>query len=339
MNFQLDQSETVSQGFQRVVLEQVDDLLIQLADPALPPDLVVHSTRKSLKRLRAVLRLARFAIGDEVYALERDRYRDIGRQLSEIRDSAVRIETIDDLIADAGPSHTYETLRGDLVDAHKTLSQELFEREHIFDKVAADLREGRALVHTWTDLPNDFSAIRLGLRKVYSRGRADFEAARTNPTTEQLHAWRKFTKHLWYQTQLLLQIHPDYLQPLATALDALADYLGKDHDLANQSAIVKDSGVGHALSARRARMQRRAIQLGKTVYREAPDELNARFEIYFRVWRGDLAPAAVAAFNPWPDPDPADDLADDEADAELAAASSPSAATPELRDAGRVDPS
>lgn len=305
MSFELQNQETVSEGLRRIVFEQIDELLAQLGDPTLAPDLVVHSTRKSLKRLRAVLRMVRGAIPDELYVLEREWYRDIGRRLGEIRDSAVRIETIDGLIADSGPSEEFDALRHEFVDAHRSLSRRVFEREHLFDTIAAELGEGRSRVIAWTKVPDDFSAFREGLRKVYERGRKDFKQVKAGADAEELHEWRKFAKHLWYEVLLLTPIHPAYLEPLGDALDSLGDFLGKDHDLANQSAVVGGRGGVHsAIAARRARMQRRALQLGKVIYRDLPDDFIARMEIYYRVWRGELDAIAVEAFDPWPAPEP-----------------------------------
>lgn len=60
--FKID--EPVEKGFRRIAREQVDAALQELAAPEVQPK-GVHECRKSLKRLRALVRLAASALGDD----------------------------------------------------------------------------------------------------------------------------------------------------------------------------------------------------------------------------------------------------------------------------------
>ena len=62
----------------------------------------VHETRKALKRLRALLRLIRPAIGDDAFRHENAQLRDIGLSLSGARDRHVLLETVNKLEGAAG---------------------------------------------------------------------------------------------------------------------------------------------------------------------------------------------------------------------------------------------
>jgi hypothetical protein len=57
----------------------------------------VHDARKALKRLRALVRLSRDAIGQERYQAENVTFRDVGRSLSSARDAEVMLQTLDEL--------------------------------------------------------------------------------------------------------------------------------------------------------------------------------------------------------------------------------------------------
>src|SRR6266508_2069195 len=57
----------------------------------------VHEARKDMKKLRALLRLVRAEIGEEVYAHENAGFRETAGQLSGVRDADVMILTLADL--------------------------------------------------------------------------------------------------------------------------------------------------------------------------------------------------------------------------------------------------
>ena len=77
--------------------ETVDQALEQL-EPGQPvPDENIHTARKSLKKARAVLRLLRDGMSDDVYQAENSGLRDAGRVLSPIRDARSLIDAFDSL--------------------------------------------------------------------------------------------------------------------------------------------------------------------------------------------------------------------------------------------------
>src|SRR4051812_47783318 len=57
----------------------------------------VHETRKRLKRLRALLRLVRPAIGEGVYARVNAAFRDTAKRLAAARDAKVLADTLDEV--------------------------------------------------------------------------------------------------------------------------------------------------------------------------------------------------------------------------------------------------
>jgi len=77
--------------------ETIDQALEQL-EPGQPvPDENIHTARKSLKKARAVLRLLRDGMSDDVYQAENSGLRDAGRVLSPIRDARSLIDAFDSL--------------------------------------------------------------------------------------------------------------------------------------------------------------------------------------------------------------------------------------------------
>src|ERR671919_166855 len=96
--FRLDDGERVPDGVRRIARGQLD-LSIERLEGDTHEDLgtAVHETRKSLKRLRAIARLARDELGDETYRRENVAFRDAGRRLAGARDDQVLLETLDAL--------------------------------------------------------------------------------------------------------------------------------------------------------------------------------------------------------------------------------------------------
>src|SRR5262245_6994153 len=98
MSFEFEPDESVRKGVRRIARKQLEAALGLLtgAQPA-SPDEVVHEARKHFKKLRAVLRLVRPAIGPKAYRGENITFRDAARPLTEVRDAKVLVETVDGL--------------------------------------------------------------------------------------------------------------------------------------------------------------------------------------------------------------------------------------------------
>ena len=62
----------------------------------------MHEARKDMKKLRALLRLARGELGEEIFGRENACFRDAARELAGTRDADVMLETLDALDLPAG---------------------------------------------------------------------------------------------------------------------------------------------------------------------------------------------------------------------------------------------
>src|SRR6266480_4832065 len=87
MGFRLKLREPLPDGLKRVFREQVESALKLCRHPAKERGVTVPEVRKHLKKLRAALRLTVSEVGKSRHARE-DRYvREIGRLVSDLRDS------------------------------------------------------------------------------------------------------------------------------------------------------------------------------------------------------------------------------------------------------------
>src|SRR5262245_3745690 len=96
MSFQLKPDQSLRKNLRRIVQKQIDGALEELAGTSAGTrDDAVHEARKSLKKVRAVLRLARPVIGQSDYRQANTCCRDAARPLTEVRDASILIETFD----------------------------------------------------------------------------------------------------------------------------------------------------------------------------------------------------------------------------------------------------
>jgi CHAD domain-containing protein len=290
--FRLRRDEPVPDGLRRIARGQLDNAIERLAGRS-DEDLgtAIHESRKSFKRLRAVVRLARDDLGDDVYQRENTTFRDIGRSLSELRDRQVVADTLDALLEDNRdelPEGDLGPLRGRLVD----------ERERVrpntgsLAEAVAELERARARTAGWTFEHPDFDAVGPGLRRIYRRGRRAFEVAREDPTIENLHEWRKRMKDLWYAAQILRPASPRRMKALASHAHDVSDLLGEEHDLAVLNAEARQSrapadeatltALDGVIDRRRADLRHRALSAGEDLYARKPKKFVARIE---RRWR------------------------------------------------------
>ncbi len=118
-------------------------------------------------------------------------------------------------------------------------------------------------------------------------------AARDEPSTENLHDCRERVRDLWHVAQLLRPADPKRMKRLSRRAHELADLLGDHHDLSVLRDYVElhpnhfdDVPARDALLAvidrRRATLSRRALKLGREVYKRSPKRFVADVE---RGWR------------------------------------------------------
>jgi CHAD domain-containing protein len=262
------------------------------------PDGAVHNARKRLKELRAVLRLVRGELPQKAFARENAAFRDAARPLSELRDAAVLIETVDELLTHFAPDvnrKPFAPLRRALSERRRVAHADAV-KSRVLGPVLASLKLAQKRVARWP-LPHEgFAALSPGLVRTYRQGRSAMAEALASKRAddEAFHEWRKRAKDLRYHLELLTPLNSEALKPLATQAKDLTDFLGVDHDLAVLQGLLDDelSDVlekteRHTLEAllgeRRRELQKNSRELGALIYAEKPAAFIARIESYWRV--------------------------------------------------------
>jgi CHAD domain-containing protein len=242
----------------------------------------VHSARKSLKRVRSAVRLARDAIGEETYRAENTAFRDASRRLSGARDSEVMLGTLDELAEryrDEISSGDFGVLRAAL-DKERTAANAKLSGETTTDEVVGDLRAARARTAAWPLGELELDELGPGLRRAYRRGRKAMRAADAEPGDEPLHELRKRVKDLWYMSELVRPAAPKRAKKLASRASDLSDVIGEDHDLAvlretvdrlrGRLSTAEFDKLVDVIARRRAELQKPLRREARRLYRQKP---------------------------------------------------------------------
>jgi CHAD domain-containing protein len=282
--FRLREGERVPNGVRRIACGQLDVSIERLAGDT-DEDLgtSVHETRKSLKRLRATVRLARGELGEETYRRENVALRDAGGRLGGVRDSQVLLETLDALTGrqpDEAPPARVQRFRRTLVGQHGAAQRRLHESAAVAE-VLSELRRARTRVADWHLEREGLDALAPGFKRIYRRGRRAYRTARREPSTENLHELRKRAKYLWYAAQIVTPAAPKKMKRFARRAHELSNLIGEDHDLAllaERAAERRDrlpdettaDELAKLVERRRAELQGQAMDLAKRLFRKKP---------------------------------------------------------------------
>jgi CHAD domain-containing protein len=272
--FRLKKDEGIPDGVRRIARGRIDHAIDALADAS---EEGVHDARKDMKKLRALLRLVRGEVGEKVFRREADTFRDAARELSGVRDADVMLATLAELEeryeADVGPVRQ-------ALEAHR-LRTTGGGRQQAAQTAIAILTEARRRVDDWPLDRDGFVALEDGLERTYRRGRRDWRAAVNEPSTENLHEWRKRVKDLWYHCSILQETWKPVMTALADEAHELSDRLGDDHDLAVLLEFGAES-LEPLIATRRAELQEEAFAYGTRLYADKPKVFVRRIEHWSR---------------------------------------------------------
>jgi CHAD domain-containing protein len=297
MPYRLKRKESVARAVRRIAAEQVDRAIAELTDPRMDRDTAVHQARKRFKKIRALLRLVRPALG-KTYAAENAWFRDAGGRLAAARDAAVMVETLDALIAASREksARSLAAVRRRLVARRDAPAASTTVTAADAERMAADLAGAKTRIAAWRLSSRGFAAVGPGLSKTYARGRGALARVARNPTDENLHDLRKRIRYLQYHVRLLRNASPTAMDGMGTALHDLADLLGADHDLAVLEATVRAAPAKFGprrqvralldlAAARRKALLDEALPLARRAYAEKPGRFVGRVEACWKAWR------------------------------------------------------
>lgn len=291
--------ENVAESVRRMLLDGIGGALSLLVVDRGPAKQRYHHARRDLKKARALLRLARGAVGDREYRRENERCRDAGRVLSAVRDAQVLVDTFDKLaehFPDELPPGQRMRVRRNLAAFGRRRAALEERRSRAGAGAARTLRTALTEVEEMPIDSSGWKAIEPGLRRTYRDGRLGLARATGEPLDAHFHEWRKSVKYLRHQLQLLSRCWREPLRKVIDELKALSDRLGDDHDLAvlrqvlsDERASLGDADAVDTLIAlglrRQQQLREEALPLGQRLFAEKPKAFTGRLHAYWNAWR------------------------------------------------------
>ena len=299
MSYRLEADEKPTAGMRRIALERAERAAerLRVAGTVEDPSECIHAARKDLKKLRAVVRLLRHELGDDLYRAENERYRDAGRLLSTSRDAEAKLGALEDLrqrfsgrLAPADTSDWLDELRRERDRAVRAA------RMGDADSIEAALKaveDGRARIEAWPLETNSWKLVGLDIDRAYRRGRREMNRAAGDPSGANMHQWRKRAKDLWYQLRILRDARPKALGESLEWADELADTLGDHHDLTvlrddllrRELPLAERPALVAAIAERQEELAGAAFELGERLYARKPKAFRFEMRRGWKKWR------------------------------------------------------
>lgn len=289
--YRFEPFEPTSDAIRRLVCGELDGALEWLGGEDRSFDVRVHETRKHLKRLRALLRLATSVIDPATLREEMRAARVAAAALAELRGQAALLSCFEDLIerspnvlAADGLERVRAALR---VDSHATSDP----RAAVTRARAILTRaRGRAIQLPLVDGVTGWAALGPGFRDTYRRARRAYTRASAEPSAEHFHAFRTPEKRHLYQVELLERAWEAPLRVRRQELSHLGELLGDHHDLSLLQQELRSrvelelewAALQAPVAERLAKFEGSALSLAALTFAEKPGAITRRFGAYFR---------------------------------------------------------
>ncbi len=268
----------------------------------------VHELRRMCKELRALWRMLRPAVGEEIYGRENARLRDAARALAGARDASVMLDTLAAMGRRRRGRRGREDWRqvGAAFRDHvaRTLGAAPATVDDLMPALTGAIEAFGATHEALDGLPVEIDvAWQPGVRQVYRIGRKRMRVAYASGADADFHNWRKSTKYLFFQLRLLERMKQARPGRLVQELKKLEKVLGRDHDLAvlreriaGLVAADQDPGarVLGDLARHSARLRKLARKPGRRLFGDKPEALIGAIEKRRRcAGRSDSAPSTA----------------------------------------------
>lgn len=244
MAYRLKPTQSLKKGLTRILRKQIDGcwpVPVSDSDQAV----WIHETRKSIKRMRALLRLARSGLGRKDWRHHDRRLRDAARELRHLRESTVLSQTIKKMSKTSDLELIDSLSRLDRsLETTKAATTKLSQLEApatAIVEVARRLSELRQGLSSLTLDGDEAGILAQGLRSAHDAGQKWLVVAERTADDEALHELRKAIQMHWRQTILLRHLWPDVMTARVNQARDCAEWLGDHQDLSDLIAVVSDA--------------------------------------------------------------------------------------------------
>jgi CHAD domain-containing protein len=221
MPYKLQKDEPLDAGIKRVAEEQLTNAITELQAPHLQAG--IYKARKSLKKMRAILRLVALPLGP-VYVEENRRLRDVARRFGSLRDAQVSLELLDEFAARYKRKSTLNPQKKAIAEKQHAMEQQT-DWQTVLAESVKELTATRRRVEDWPLAQLSAADLHAAMEKTHKQSWRAFEKARKTGHAEDFHEFRKSVKRELNQAQL-------FDAGDIASLKQLGKLLGDHHNLA-----------------------------------------------------------------------------------------------------------
>jgi CHAD domain-containing protein len=195
------------------------------------PNVAVHETRKSFKRIRALLQLIQINNAAKTKRIIKD-LKQYGRNISTLRESYVNLQNFDKVsVKDSIAERKVKQVKELLFDKNKKLLNDWNDGRNFSSTIMQFIVDfEKEVVKNEKFILNQNEAIK-NLWHSYRMSYLFYTKVGADSDGHEWHELRKKLKTLWYQIDFLKYLYPRYLNAKADQLNFITEQLGDDHDL------------------------------------------------------------------------------------------------------------
>jgi hypothetical protein len=292
--FRLDYPEqSFEDNLRRAVKAEFDRAIGEVGETGFEIHGTVRNVRRRLKRVRAVLKLVRPVL--PAYREESESLRDLGADVSALRDAQALVEAVDRLAARRDGVVAPALLRLRRFLAERAAGHEAaLDRDALLSRLREQLREARVRAELWEFSRTGAAVLVPGFVETYQRARGAAEAVAETREQERFHEWRKRAKDHWAQLGLLRGLAPEFAegrrQRAGRLVRTLGDYqnlsllLDALRDESSQAAEADAVAAIRIASRLHGKLGKRALKLGRLLFADKPRAVDRRWRTYWDDW-------------------------------------------------------
>jgi CHAD domain-containing protein len=274
-----------------VLRGQIDEAIRHLTSEPTDFDEAIHEMRLSCKRIRAVLRLIRHTLDEDIYCQENQRFRMLSKPYNNIRDAGVLLNTVQ-VLKNHYAQNIIPGIFYEIEQIFQNRYHHIASQDHGVTTTITQLKEGGRRLQATTINGKGWDIIGPGLKVTYQRGQREFQKSLAFPSARRLHEWRKQTKYLVYQLQLLRKIFPKSVKLRLKEFAHLGQMLGDHHDLAVLRSTILLSSFRVNQKAKQvlltvieihtSQLRDEIFKLGQSLYQDTPKNFIQEIEKYWK---------------------------------------------------------
>jgi CHAD domain-containing protein len=278
MAYRLNRREPIPDGVRRIAAEELNKALKELADSVEGNrDGRIHGARKSLRKLRVLVRLVQTELGRSKIKRANRYFRDAGRPLSRARDAEALVQTAERLRKRCRGKEEQSTLGRCCTTLRRSARKRTRWTPKCRKIVVSAIRAAERQVEKWDLRKLTRNDLLRGLRHACKRAGRAFCTASASPNPENLHNWRKRVRDHWYQIRILESLSPGDNRKMGAGTRRLSSYLGECHDLVLLRRRIKHCAgktgksrlLKKLIDARHSRLTGAAFEIAERIYTRA----------------------------------------------------------------------